>query len=144
ELRRVEQARHSAGNGSSAAGGFSQNGSAPIQNAPAPSLQFPGYRIIREIFRGGQGIVYQAFHPATGRNVALKLMRDAAHATRHEQARFQREVQILGQLRHPHIVAIHDSGLAAGMLYYVMDYIEWRPVDEWLAGERGGRTAPGR
>jgi serine/threonine protein kinase len=51
-----------------------------------------------------------------------------------EQARFEREVQMLGQLKHPNIVAIHDSGQAAGGHYFVMDYISRQSLDVWIAG----------
>ena len=61
-------------------------------------------------------------------------MKEGPFATAGEQARFEREVQILGQLNHPNIVAIHDSGQAAGCHYFVMDYISGQPLDVWMAG----------
>jgi tetratricopeptide (TPR) repeat protein/predicted Ser/Thr protein kinase len=103
--------------------------------APAPLPDsFAGYQILREIHRGGQGVVYQALQKSTKRKVALKVMKEGPFATAGEQARFEREVQILGQLNHPNIVAIHDSGQAAGCHYFVMDYISGQPLDVWMAG----------
>jgi WD40 repeat protein/tRNA A-37 threonylcarbamoyl transferase component Bud32 len=96
---------------------------------------FPGYRIIREIHRGGQGLVYQAVQMATKRRVAIKVMKEGPFASRGERARFEREVEILGQLNHPHIVAIHDSGTAVGRCYFVMDYISGQPLDCWMAAQ---------
>ena len=95
---------------------------------------FTGYRILREIHRGGQGVVFQAIQESTKRKVALKVMKEGPFATSAEQARFDREVQVLGQLNHPNIVAIHDSGRAAGCHYFVMDYIRGQPLDVWMAG----------
>ncbi|MFH0981760.1 MAG: protein kinase [Planctomycetota bacterium] len=99
---------------------------------------FAGYTILREIHRGGQGVVYQALQQGTKRKVAIKAMREGPFAGRHDKARFEREVEILGQLNHPNIVAIHDSGTAGGSFYFVMDYISGRPLDVWIAS--GKRT----
>ncbi len=101
---------------------------------PLPAGSFAGYEILRELHRGGQGVVYQALQKSTKRKVALKVMKEGPFATPAEQARFEREVQILGQLNHPNIVAIHDSGQAGGCHYFVMDYIGGQPLDVWMAG----------
>ncbi len=95
-----------------------------------------GYQILREIHRGGQGVVYQAVQKATGQNVALKVMREGPFARPQDRARFEREVQILGQLNHPHIVTIHDSGTAEGHFYLVMNYIAGEPLDVYIASRR--------
>lgn len=98
-----------------------------------PSEAFVGYQIIREIHRGGQGVVYQAVQKSTKRRVAIKVMKEGPFASKAELARFEREVEILGQLNHPHIVAIHDSDQVAGRFYYVMDYISGQPLDAWIS-----------
>ncbi|MGH6962046.1 MAG: serine/threonine-protein kinase, partial [Dongiaceae bacterium] len=85
-----------------------------------------------ELHRGGQGVVYLANQTATRRQVAIKVLREGPFAGPHDRARFEREVQILAQLRHPNIVTIHDSGMAAGQFFLVMDYIEGRPLDRWI------------
>ncbi|MBL8157691.1 MAG: serine/threonine protein kinase, partial [Anaerolineae bacterium] len=86
--------------------------------------------LVREIHRGGQGAVYLAIQVATKRRVALKVMHGGPFRGSSGRARFEREVQILGQLNHPNIVKIHDSGVAAdGSCYYVMDYISGRSLD---------------
>ncbi len=92
-----------------------------------------GYQILKEIHRGGQGVVYQAIQKSTKRKVAVKVMKEGPFAGPSDKARFDREVQILGALHHPNIVAIHDSGEAAGHFYYVMDYISGQPLDVWMA-----------
>lgn len=101
--------------------------------ASLPTDSFPGYEIVRELHRGGQGVVYQAIQKTTKRKVALKVMREGPFAGARDKARFEREVQILAAIKHPHIVAIHDSGTAAGHFYYVMDYISGQPLDVWMA-----------
>src|SRR5262249_14257159 len=57
--------------------------------------------------------------------------------------RFEREIEILSQLRHPNIVTVHDSGVAGGRLYYVMDFIQGQPVDRLVRGMRGSSDGGG-
>lgn len=104
----------------------------------------PGYELIKQIHRGGQGVVYQALQLATKRRVAIKVMHDNRFSGSSGRARFEREVQILGQLNHPNIVRIHDSGLtpgAAGVFYYVMDYVSGRSLEEFIQGAGAGPGA---
>ncbi|MDM8005482.1 MAG: protein kinase [Phycisphaerae bacterium] len=110
----------------------------PLPSTPDDSI--PGYFIVREIHRGGQGVVYQAIQKTTRREVAVKVMREGPFASKHDKARFEREVQVLAALKHPNIVAIHESGTAAGSFYFVMDYISGQPLDAWMAaGQRSVR-----
>lgn len=103
-----------------------------------PPDSFTGYQIVREIHRGGQGVVFQALQKSTRRKVAIKVMREGPFAGASDRARFDREVQILGQLKHPNIVTIHDTGVAAGCHFFVMDYISGQPLDVHMAsGPRG-------
>ncbi|MCH8146654.1 MAG: serine/threonine protein kinase [Planctomycetes bacterium] len=98
---------------------------------------FAGYDLVREIHRGGQGVVYQAIQHSTNRKVAIKVLKEGPFAGPADKARFEREIQILGQLQHPNIVTIHDSGSEAGHFYFVMDYIRGQPLDVFVAsGDR--------
>lgn len=99
----------------------------------------PGYRFERKLSEGGQGVVYQAIQESTRRKVAIKMMRGSAFTSRSDKARFDREVQVLGRLSHPNIVAIHDSGTILGNSYIVTDYIVGRPLDQHIRGH----DAPG-
>lgn len=92
-----------------------------------------GYQFIRRIGRGGQSIVYQAIQESTNRKVAVKVLRDSAFANQGELARFEREAQILGQLRHPNIVTVYDRGRASEHFYFVMDYIPGGSLDAYLS-----------
>lgn len=97
-----------------------------------------GYEFLREIHRGGQGIVYEALQRSTQRRVAIKVLGAGPFAGQSEMQRFLREARVLARLSHPNIVAIHDSGHAAGYFYLVMDFVDGQPVDRWAAGLGGG------
>lgn len=98
---------------------------------------FPGYEIQREIHRGGQGVVYLANQINAKRRVAIKVMHGGATLGSKGRVRFEREVQLLGQLNHPNIVKLHDSGVTAdGSFFYVMDYISGKALDEILREQR--------
>jgi eukaryotic-like serine/threonine-protein kinase len=90
----------------------------------------PGYKIVRELHRGGHGVVVLAVQRGTGREVAIKVMHEGPLAGPNERARFEREVKVLAQLRNPNIVTVHDSGSVAGCFYYVMDYVTGFALDD--------------
>jgi eukaryotic-like serine/threonine-protein kinase len=98
----------------------------------AAAVNIPGYEIIREIHRGGQGVVYQAVQRSTARHVAIKVMKQGPFATLSDRGRFEREIETLAKLDHPNIVAVHDAGVVAGLHYFVMNYVDGRPLDEAL------------
>jgi len=77
------------------------------------------YVIDREIGMGGMAIVYLAHDLKHERQVALKVLRPELSVTAN---RFVREIKLAANLRHPHILPVHDSGEAAGLLYYVMPF----------------------
>jgi len=96
----------------------------------------PGFRLIREVHRGGQGVVYQARAEAGGRDVAIKVLRGRRLSDPQARARFEREIHILRRLAHPGIVAVRHSGTAGEHAYYVTEYIEGRRLDEWIVERR--------
>jgi serine/threonine-protein kinase len=92
------------------------------------------YAIERELGQGGMATVYLAVDLKHRRRVALKVLRpDLGAAVGGE--RFQREIEISAGLTHPHILPLHDSGEAAGFVYYVMPYIEGESVRDRLRRE---------
>lgn len=98
----------------------------------------PGYQILKEVRRGGQGVIYQAIQRATNRRVAIKVLLAGPFSGPVQRARFEREVQVLAALKHPHVVSIHDSGSVAGNFYFVMDYISGKPLDDYVREEKLG------
>ncbi len=96
-----------------------------IVNADLPAdtpRRIGPYEIIEEIGRGGMGRVFAARQIDLGRIVALKVIAENP-ATDGLEMRFLREVQTVAQLRHPGIVAVHDTGRGQGFVYFSMDYI---------------------
>ncbi|MCW5776223.1 MAG: protein kinase [Phycisphaeraceae bacterium] len=107
-----------------------------------PRDVFPGYEILHEIHRGGQGVVFLAIQHATKRKVAVKVLHAGPFIGAAGRARFEREVQVLGQLSHPNIVGIHDSGTTAdGSVFYVMDYVAGDSLEAHLF-KRERRSIP--
>ena len=100
------------------------------------------YKVERIIGEGGMATVYLAMDQKHKRRVAVKVMRPELAATLGAD-RFLREVEIAGQLSHPHILPMHDSGESEGLLYYVMPYVEGETLRERLHEGRasGGRRA---
>jgi hypothetical protein len=83
----------------------------------------PGLLLLKELGRGGMGVVYLALRPADGSLAALKTIKPAGTASRTDVDRFLREAAILRQLHHPHIVRFHEMGSAADLLYFTMEYV---------------------
>lgn len=98
----------------------------------AATDSFPGYEVLRELHRGGQGVVYQAIQKSTKRLVAIKVIKEGPFADTYDRMRFEREVQVLSSLKHANIVSIHDSGVVSGLGYFVMDYIAGQPLDRYV------------
>jgi formylglycine-generating enzyme required for sulfatase activity/serine/threonine protein kinase len=96
----------------------------------ASTLEIPGYRIVREIGRGGMGRVYEAVQQAFERRVALKVMLQGPFSAPKARKRFEREARIIGQLGHANIVKVHDFGEHAGCYWLSMELIEGLPLHQ--------------
>lgn len=96
----------------------------------------PSYLVDREIGHGGMSTVYLAQDPKHDRQVALKVLRPELTAAVGSE-RFIREIQIVAQLSHPHVLPLYDSGEIDGRLFYVMPYVEGGSLRERL--DRDGR-----
>ena len=92
------------------------------------------YRLTREVGRGGMAAVYLAHDLKHDRDVAIKVVHPAVAAALGAD-RFLREIAIVAQLRHPHIVPLYDSGAAEGALYFVMPYEPDASLRDRLARE---------
>lgn len=109
---------------------------AGMDSAPIQVYGFEGYEILRELSRGGQGVVYLAHEKATKRKVAIKVLRDGPHASNEATKRFQREIELIARLEHADIVAVLHAGVTAnGLPYFVMPYIRGRPLTEFVNAE---------
>jgi WD40 repeat protein len=83
-----------------------------------------GYEILREVGRGGMGVVFEARQLALGRVVALKLILAGAHAGEDARGRFRAEAESIARLQHPHVVQIHEVGKQDGWDFYAMEWVE--------------------
>ena len=93
------------------------------------------YQLQRELGRGDMATVYLADDLKHDRLVALKVLHPELAATLGAE-RFVREIRISARLTHPHILPVHDSGTAAGFLYYVMPYVEGESLRDRLTREK--------
>jgi serine/threonine protein kinase/tetratricopeptide (TPR) repeat protein len=112
-----------------AAGEFRPSSSSdPAAGAADHPSTLGEYRIIREIGRGGMGIVYEAEQSPLGRRVALKVLPSSASLDPRHRQRFQVEAQAAALLHHEHIVPVFGSGSDRGIPYYAMQLIDGRPL----------------
>ncbi len=101
-----------------------------LQGVPPKSLG--EYRIIRQVGRGGMGIVYQAEHARLSRHVAIKVLHPAGPITPGQRERFEREARAAARLHHTNIVPVFDVGEDGGAVFYTMQLIRGQGLDKWL------------
>ena len=89
------------------------------------------YQILGHLGQGGMATVYLARDEKHDRQVALKVMRPELAAAIGAE-RFLREIKLVANLNHPHILTLHDSGEAAGHLFYIMPYVEGESLADRL------------
>jgi serine/threonine protein kinase len=112
---------------------------------PVQLRQLGDYRIVREIGRGGMGIVFQAEQESLGRPVAVKVLPPQALLDVRHLARFHREARIAGRLHHTNIVQVFGVGQQEGFHYYVMQFVRGVGLDRLiarLAAPQRGTTLP--
>jgi len=110
-------------------------------SAVTSSVLPPHFELIRELGRGGMGVVNLARHRVTGAEVVIKQMlgnMDSFVAV----TRFEREARALARIKHPNVVAIHELGEHAGKPYFVMDRVLGRSMKEILDEQRRRLGAP--
>lgn len=123
-------------------------GAGPAASAAAPppvpagvKLVLGEYEVMREVGRGGMGVVYEALQRPLGRRVALKVLL-AADGDPEGLERFRREAAAVAKLNHPGIVKVYGAGNASGSNYYAMEFVEGRGLDKVVA--EGGALDPAR
>lgn len=108
------------------------SGVTPDKIGCAVPKQLGEYRILREIGRGGMGIVYEAEQLSLGRHVALKVLPAHALLTPNLLTRFQNEARAAARLHHTNIVPVFGVGEDQGVHYYAMQFIQGHGLDEVL------------
>ena len=109
------------------------SGVSPSLNPLATELGVLGdFRILREVGRGGMGVVYEAEQMSLGRRVALKVLPFAAAMDPQQLRRFRTEAQAAAQLHHTNIVPVYWVGCERGVHYYAMQFIEGRTLADMI------------
>lgn len=105
------------------------------------ALRLGDYLLLRELGRGGMGVVYEARQISLARRVALKVLPFASVLDAVQILRFKNEAQAAAQLHHPHIVPVYAVGSEHGVHYYAMQYIDGEPLDRLIdaARQRAGK-----
>ena len=120
------EALHQAGSSSQPSAGGSLTGAAGLQDG----TPLGDYRLLREIGRGGMGIVYEAEQLSLGRRIALKVLPFALTLDPRQLQRFKNEARAAAQLHHQHIVPVYAVGSERGVHFYAMQYIEGQSLAE--------------
>jgi hypothetical protein len=116
---------HSAGPRLQSPAGAVAAAAAPIQ----PEGTLGDFRIVREIGRGGMGVVYEAVQISLGRRVALKVLPFAGTLDARQLQRFENEARAAAQLHHANIVPVFAVGCDRGVHYYAMQLIDGRSLE---------------
>ena len=121
---------------------------APQIPMPQPPLEpnaspLGDFQIVREIGRGGMGIVYEATQLSLGRRVALKVLPFAAALDAKQLQRFKTEAYAAAQLHHTHIVPVYAVGCERGMHFYAMQLIEGRSFADVISELRAENQSRG-
>ena len=119
-----------------------------VANGDSLVYQKPGqtigdFRLIREVGRGGMGVVYEAEQLSLKRRVALKVLPYVAASDEKHLLRFKTESQTAASIEHPHIVPVYAIGEEHGVHFYAMQFIEGESLTEWLGKMRSDAETEG-
>ena len=120
----------------------------PVTPAVPELSQIGDYRIIREVGRGGMGVVYEAEQVSLGRRVAVKVLPRTVFDNDRVRKRFARESRAAARLHHTNIVPVFGVGEQDGLQYYVMQFIQGLGLDQVLVElrrlQKTGSSMPGK
>ena len=103
---------------------------------PEPTRQpVPGYEVLRELARGGMGVVYEAWSQRLGRSVALKVIQPELLLDPDAISRLEREVAAQGRLRHPNIVSVLDAGRVQSCPWVAMELVPGETLQQRVRRE---------
>jgi serine/threonine protein kinase/WD40 repeat protein len=114
---------------------MTDNGDSTDESASCPPTIGP-YRIVKQVGRGGMGVVYKAFDPELERHVAVKRITDSLLEQPGALERFRREARSAAAIRDSHVVAIHAIEHTSPHPYLVMEFVDGMSVAEWLGRDR--------
>ncbi len=114
----------------------------PVSGIDPALAELGDYRLVRELGRGGMGIVYEAEQVSLGRRVALKVLPFAAALDPSQLRRFQTEAHAAAQLHHTNIVPVFSVGCERGVHYYAMQFIDGRTLAQIILDQK--RAEPPR
>jgi hypothetical protein len=123
-LQQSSSARHRSANSGSATADWQ------------PGTVLGDFRIVREVGRGGMGVVYEAEQVSLGRRIALKVLPFALTLDTRQLQRFKNEARAAAQLHHQHIVPVYYVGSERGVHFYAMQYIDGQSLAELIHGLR--------
>ncbi|MEP3479962.1 MAG: serine/threonine-protein kinase [Fuerstiella sp.] len=141
-LRAMDVDKHTAGSASSgsASSGSASSGSVNLLQTPDIPASIGDFRIIRELGRGGMGVVYEAEQVSLDRRVALKVLARNVLTDGRDRQRFDREARAAGGLHHSNIVPVFGVGSEQGIDYLVMQLISGRSLDTVIRDLKRLRT----
>ena len=121
----------------------------PAASRSAPALRQVGdYRVIREVGRGGMGVVYEAEQVSLGRRVALKILPGVVAKDRKALERFRREARAAARLHHTNIVPVFEVGQDGDVVFYAMQFIQGQGLEAVIdelsrQRQKSGRSSAG-
>jgi WD40 repeat protein/serine/threonine protein kinase len=102
----------------------------PLEPPAEPLTHLGDYHILRELGRGGMGVVYEAEQLSLGRRVALKVLSSQSVGDARHQRRFEREAKAAARLHHTNIVPVFEVGQEGATCYYAMQLIQGQSLDQ--------------
>jgi len=129
-IRQLIPALHILHNGGS---GLAQSRDAAAELVLPPSRQLGDYRIVRQIGRGGMGVVFEAEQVSLRRRVAVKVLPTSATWDDRRLRRFQHEAQAAAKLHHPNIVPVYTVGCEQGVHYFAMQFLDGHTLADLIA-----------